>query len=364
MSTIEQTIPVFKICTAFGTGSGFLVEGFPYIVTNYHVIAGGTTVAIECQDRSRRTGEVVFIDPASDIALVMPSELPDGAADGALKMAASGPKVGDSSFIHGFPFGMPYSVSQGVVSAIEQPLGDRKYIQTDAAVNPGNSGGPMIDEAGHVVGITSCKVRDAENIGFGIPMEHLQADLELCQKEGTGSYALKCPSCEDLITEPDEFCGSCGVELDQDQFFPDGRLTALAEIVEGAFLVDGYDPVLARQGYHNWELVVGSAVIECLMVSNELLCARTSLAMLPTKPEDVLRFVMSYDDPDYTFVVGTSGRIWLRSEMHLSDVFNPKRREVIARKIARLGKLADDMDNHLIDTFGCTPSPEALSDKL
>ncbi|QDV04793.1 Putative serine protease HtrA [Planctomycetes bacterium Poly30] len=358
MSTTQQKLPVFKICTAFGTGSGFLVEGFPYIVTNYHVIAGVTKVAIECQDRSRRTGDVVFIDPASDIALVMPAELPPGSAESALKMATLLPQVGDSSFIHGFPFGMPYSVSQGVVSAIEQPMGDRKYIQTDAAVNPGNSGGPMIDGAGHVVGITSCKVRDAENIGFGIPMEHLQADLELCQKEGNGEYALKCPSCESLITVPDEFCDSCGVELDQDQFFPDGALSALAEIVEGALAVDGADPVLARRGYHNWELIVGSAVIECLMVTNELFCVRTSMAMLPTKPSDVLRFVMAYDDPDYTFVVGTSGRIWLRSEMHLSDVFHPKRRATIQRKISRLGKVADEMDNYLIDTFGCEPSPE------
>lgn len=364
MSNSEEKLPVFKICTAFGTGSGFLVEGFPYIVTNYHVVAGGTQVAIECQDRSRRTGQVAFIDPAADIALIMPSELPNGAAAGALQMAATGPRVGDCSFIHGFPFGMPYSVSKGVVSAVEQPMGDCKYIQTDAAVNPGNSGGPMIDQAGQVMGITSCKVRDAENIGFGIPMEHLRADLELCQANGTDSYALKCPSCAELITVPDEFCGSCGTELDKDQFFPDGQLTALAEIVEGALLIDGYDPVLARQGYHNWELVVGSAVIECLMVSNELFCVRTSLAMLPTKPEHVLRYVMSYDDPDYTFVVGSSGRIWLRSEMHLSDIFNPARRDVIARKIARLGKVADDMDNHLVESFGCKPSPESHSDKL
>ena len=359
MSNAEARLPVFKVCTAFGTGSGFLVEGYPYIVTNYHVVAGSTKVAIECQDRSRRTGDVVFIDPATDIALIMPSELPQGAAEGALKVASALPRVCDSSFIHGFPFGMPYSVSQGVVSAVEQPLGDRKYIQTDAAVNPGNSGGPMMDVAGQVVGITSCKVRDAENIGFGIPVESLQRDLELCQKEGNGEYALKCPSCETLITEPDEYCDSCGAELDKDQFFPHGNLSALAEIVEGAFFVDGYDPVLARQGYHSWELVVGSAVIECMMISGELFCARTSLVMLPTKPSDVLRYVMSYDDLDYTFVVGESGRIWLRSEMHLSDVFNPKRRDVIARKIARLGKVADEMDNYLIDTYGCTPSPES-----
>ena len=364
MNTAEQTLPVFKICTAFGTGSGFLVEGYPYIVTNYHVVAGSTKVAIECQDKSRRTADVVFIDPAADIALVLPSELPEGAAEGALKLSSSSPQVGDGTFVHGFPFGMPYSVSQGVVSAIDQPLGDRKYIQTDAAVNPGNSGGPMLNSDGSVFAITSCKVRDAENIGFGIPLEHLQADLELCQTAGDNAYALKCPSCSDLITDPDEFCGSCGVELDQDEFFPSGRLTPLAEIVEGAFLVEGYDPVLARQGYRNWELAVGSASIECLMVSNELLCARTSLAMLPTKPEDVLRFVMAYDNADYTFVVGTSGRIWLRCEMHLSDVFNENRRGVIARKIAGLGKVADDMDNHLIETFGCEPSPESHSDKL
>lgn len=364
MSDTNNKLPVYKICTALGTGSGFLVEGFPYVVTNYHVVAGGRKIAIECQDKTRRTGDVVFIDPAADIALIMPSELPAGAADGALKLASTPPQVGDSSFIHGFPFGMPYSISQGVVSAIDQPLDDRKYIQTDAAVNPGNSGGPMIDPAGDVVGITSCKVRDAENIGFGIPIKSLQADLELCQSKGNGVYALKCPSCETLITTPDEYCDSCGVELDQAQFFPDGTLTPLAEIVEGAFAKDGYDPVLARQGYHNWELIVGSAMIECLMVSNELFCVRTSLAMLPSKPKDVLKFAMSYDDPDYTFVIGESGRIWLRGEMHLSDVFSPKRREVISRKIARLGKVADDMDNYLMDTFGCEPSPETLSAQL
>lgn len=363
MTTTESKRLVFKVCTGFGTGSGFVVDGYPYVVTNYHVVAGSRRVAIECPDRVRRPADVVLIDPAADIALLLPDSLPEGANSG-FPLAALPPKVGDLSLVHGFPLGMPYSVSQGVVSAVEQPLEDRKYIQTDAAVNPGNSGGPMVDGSGHVFGITACKVREAESIGFAIPIEHLVEDLELCESEGIEAYALKCPSCATTLTEPDEYCASCGVELAKDQFFPSGGLSPLAEVVEGALVAEGYDPILARQGYHNWELMVGSASIECLMVSDELLCVRTSLAMLPKRPEDVLRFVLAYDHPDYTFVVGESGRIWLRGEMHLSDVFHPNRRETIARKIAQLGAVADEMDNHLIDTFGCTPSPETYAGQL
>lgn len=363
MSTKESKRLVFKVCTGLGTGSGFVVDGHPYVITNSHVVAGSRRVAIECQDRVRRSADVVLIDPAADIALLRAESLPEGGSIG-FRLAELPPKVGDVSLVHGFPLGMPYSVSQGVVSAVEQPLEDRRFIQTDAAVNPGNSGGPMVNGSGDVFGITACKVREAENIGFAIPIDHLVEDLELCRSEGLETYTLKCPSCSSALSEPDEYCADCGVELDQDQFFPSGALSPLAEIVEGALAVEGYDPVLARQGYHNWELMAGSASIECLMVSDELLCVRTSLAMLPKKPEDVLRFVMAYDHPDYTFVVGESGRIWLRGEMHLSDVFHPSRRETIARKISRLGTVADEMDNRLIETFGCTPSPETYTGQL
>jgi serine protease Do len=166
---------------ARGTGSGFIVSGDGYVLTNAHVVADAATVSVRLTDRREFTARVIGVDKRSDVAV--------------LKIAAKGlPTVrfGDASRLQpgqwvvaiGSPFGFESSVTAGVVSATARSLPDENYvpfIQTDVAVNPGNSGGPLFNLDGQVVGINSqiySRTGGYMGLSFAIPI-----DLALSVKE-------------------------------------------------------------------------------------------------------------------------------------------------------------------------------------
>jgi serine protease Do len=138
-----------------GMGSGFIISADGYIVTDQHVIAGADRISVKLSDKREYPAKVVGSDKQSDIAL--------------LKIEATGlpvVQIGDSDslkvgqwvFAIGAPFGLDRTATQGIVSALGRSLPNDTYvpfIQTDVAVNPGNSGGPLFDTAGRVVGINS-----------------------------------------------------------------------------------------------------------------------------------------------------------------------------------------------------------------
>ena len=137
---------------ARGVGSGFIVSEDGYILTNAHVVDGADTVTVKLTDRREFTAKVIGVDKRTDVALVKidAKNLP------ALKMGdPSKVKVGEWVAAIGSPFGFENTVTSGIVSAKGRSLPDDSYvpfIQTDVAVNPGNSGGPLFNLQGEVVG--------------------------------------------------------------------------------------------------------------------------------------------------------------------------------------------------------------------
>jgi len=138
-----------------GMGSGFIVSNDGYIVTNAHVVDGASEVTVKLTDRREFTAKVVGTDKRTDIALIKieAKDLP------AIDLAAN-PEVrrGEWVIAIGSPFGFENSVSAGVVSGVHRALPNGQmvpFIQTDVAVNPGNSGGPLLNAKGQVVGVNS-----------------------------------------------------------------------------------------------------------------------------------------------------------------------------------------------------------------
>jgi putative serine protease PepD len=149
-------------------GTGFAVSGNE-IVTNEHVIDGAGKVTVTLGDGSTRSATVVGSDRASDLALLRVG----GAALTPLKLADSdGAQVGDAAFAIGNPFGLEGTLTTGIVSAtgrtITAPSGAsiEGVIQTDAALNPGNSGGPLLDAQGRVIGVNS-QIESGSSSRFG-----------------------------------------------------------------------------------------------------------------------------------------------------------------------------------------------------
>ncbi|MEO8344120.1 MAG: Do family serine endopeptidase [Betaproteobacteria bacterium] len=157
-----------------GMGSGFIVSPDGYVVTNAHVVDGATEVTVKLSDRREFTAKVIGSDKRTDIALIKidATNLPalDINANPAIKR-------GEWVIAIGSPFGFESSVTAGVISGVHRALPDGQmvpFIQTDVAVNPGNSGGPLLNAAGQVVGVNSqiySRSGGYMGLSFAIPAE-------------------------------------------------------------------------------------------------------------------------------------------------------------------------------------------------
>ncbi len=157
-----------------GQGSGVVLDRNGLIITNNHVIDGATRVQVNLKDGRTLVGEVVGADEQTDVAVVRVEarDLPAADLGDSEKL-----KVGQFVLAIGNALGLPGgpTVSMGVLSAMGRPLPGADFIfegllQTDAAVNPGNSGGPLADLDGKVVGINTAMVPFAQGVGFAIPI--------------------------------------------------------------------------------------------------------------------------------------------------------------------------------------------------
>jgi serine protease Do len=167
-------------------GSGFVVSRDGLVVTNYHVIEGATEVKVHLNDRDY-PAQIKGSDPSTDIALLKI----DAGKD--LRFVELGDsdsvRVGDWVMVVGNPLNLDKTVTTGVISAKGRSLGIsdasfENFIQTDAAINFGNSGGPLLDLQGRVIGIATAINWGAENIGFAVPVNTLKQVLPQLREKG------------------------------------------------------------------------------------------------------------------------------------------------------------------------------------
>ena len=157
-----------------GQGSGFIVSPDGKIATNLHVIRGMDQGAVQLSDGEIfDTFTVIGVDPRRDLAIIKIAGFNLPAVDLGDSDAI---KIGEPVAVVGSPRGLSGTITTGVLSAI-RPIDGTKLLQTDAAVNPGNSGGPLIKLDGTVVGIVVAKVVNAENLNFAIPINFLRGIL-------------------------------------------------------------------------------------------------------------------------------------------------------------------------------------------
>lgn len=360
---MEQNIfkAVYKVNHAGGSGSCFYLKNYDLFVTNYHVVEGFREVALQDDNKNRFHARVVLVNPVRDIALLKAegdfSALPEIALS-ALDEVTIGQKIN----VAGYPFGMPFTVTEGTVSSPRQLLNDSYYIQTDAAVNPGNSGGPMFNDNSELVAITVSKLNNADNMGFGIPVSSLRELLDQIADLDTSVFNVQCNSCDEFISEEEEYCPSCGDKLPEN-VFQERSLTDLAVFCEEAIEAMGINPVLARVGYESWVFHKGSSEIRMFVYQRQYLFCTSPINVLPKKNlEPVLSYLLNAEVKPYQ--LGLDGnQIYISYRVHISDVFSEYGDEV-KENLTNLAFKADDLDNYLSDTFGCEFSEYAKKDAI
>jgi serine protease Do len=171
-----------------GAGTGFLVDSVGLVATNDHVVRGTRTVGVTFSDGTEVSGDVLGQDPLTDLALV---RVPRHSGSPVTFGDSAGLRVGQFALAIGNALGLPGepTVSLGVVSALGRPLPGTDFvfeglIQTDAAVNPGNSGGPLVDLRGAVIGVTSAMIPFAQGVGFAVPSNTVRHVLDQIRVRG------------------------------------------------------------------------------------------------------------------------------------------------------------------------------------
>ena len=352
-----EALGVFQVFTGGGTGSGFLIDD-RRLVTNCHVVAPYRTVAIELRDKRRVKAEVRRIQPKRDLAVV---EVVSPLTEEVLALAPEEelhPK--QSVNIIGFPVGLPLSITEGVVSHPYQLLDGQHYLQTDAAINPGNSGGPIVDEERRIVAVTTCKLRSADLVGFGIPARDVDRFVKDFRAQ-KASFGIECPACETLLETAARYCDGCGTDLQSlelDSYFDPGPDHPVVAFVEGALREASVDPVLARHGSQNWSFYSGSAPIKIWCCCSEHVCFSSPLAQPGKKNlKELFRHLLSAEHAPLAFDLDEN-IIRLNLTVHMSDVFSPASHAELAQWVAKFVKAADAFDNALIEQYGCEPAPE------
>ncbi len=195
-----------------GIGSGVIISPDGYIVTNNHVVDGATEIKVTLSDRRILSAKVVGTDPLTDLAVIKVdgTNLPNI-------------PIGDSSSLHpgqtvlafGNPFGFRFTVTRGIVSALnrpnpyaDDPHKPGQFIQTDAAINPGNSGGPLVNARGEVVGINTFLISPSgsfSGMGFAIPTQIVNPVVQSLVRYGKVSHARMGVGITDVTPENAKF---------------------------------------------------------------------------------------------------------------------------------------------------------------
>ncbi len=267
-----------------GAGSGFIIDREGFILTNHHVIDNADRITVTLSDGRAFRAEVVGTDPAIDVALIKIAgahDLPEAALGNSDEL-----RVGEWVCAIGNPLGYVHSVTVGVVSFIGRKLFDASlddYIQTDAAINFGNSGGPLINARGEVIGINSAVSSRTSSIGFAVPIN--QAVSIVPQLKASGRVSR----------------GYMGVLL-TDVTAPLQRALAL-QVSRGALVQDvtGDSPA-DRAGLHVYDVIVDVEGTD--IASNEDLIRNISAR----QPGSIARVQLVRDGRRLTFPVRLTER--------------------------------------------------------
>jgi putative serine protease PepD len=201
---------VVEVTSPQGQGSGFVYDSDGHVLTNQHVVSGASSVSVKLWNGKTYSAQVVGTDASTDVA-VLKIDAPSSQLFPLSLADSSKVNVGDSVVAIGSPFGLEETVTSGIVSALHREMQSPNgfaiddSIQTDAAINHGNSGGPLINSQGKVIGITSQIESDSggsDGVGFAVPADTVQSIAAQLISSGKAEHAFLGVLLRDSSSQP------------------------------------------------------------------------------------------------------------------------------------------------------------------
>ena len=342
---------IIQIATPYSTGTGFYLADYNLIVTNDHVIRGNREVVINGNRFEKQISKLLYADPKYDLAfLALPKthEMPIVNLGSANRLTEGDPVVAV-----GHPFGLKFTATKGIVSNMQHQVGEIRYIQHDAALNPGNSGGPLVTLDAKIVGVNTFIIKDGNNIGFSLPVDYLIDTLNEF-REGKGEEGARCYSCENLVfssTIDKGYCPHCGTKMilpsEVEPYKPAGVNKQIEVLLESL----GYKVTLSRIGPNQWEIEEGSATLNISYHEKTgLIVADAYLALLPKKfIKPLYKFLLKENYKNRGMTLSVRGTNIILSSLIFDRYFNIETAKPVFKD---LFTKADYYDNILVEKFG------------
>lgn len=341
---------VIQIATPNSVGTGFYLGAYGLIVTNEHVIRGNPEVVIDGLSIQKQIAKVLFTDPKLDLAFLKAPEDIDAQA---VSLFAGSIKEGAGVIAIGHPFGLKYTATSGIISNAKHEHEETRFYQHDAALNPGNSGGPLLNEAGEIIGVNTFIIQEGNNIGFSLPVSYLETALE-SYKALQGQVATKCGSCTNIVQEQDaedKYCPHCGAQIEMPSMAEAYEAVGISKTVEDMLITLGHNVMLSRKGPNSWEIREGSARIHISYYEKMgYLYADSHLAILPKQNiKPIYEYLLRENFKVEGLTFSIKGNEIVLSLLIYDKYLNV---ETALDLFQHLFKKSDDYDNVLVEKFG------------
>lgn len=358
---MEETLDKYKnivvqIATPYSSGTGVYLSHYNFIVTNEHVIRDTLSVVVEGVAFGRKNAHVVFIDEKNDLAFLKIADLNKSNNPKGINLKSIyQPSIGESIYAIGHPFGLKYTTTKGIISSLNYLVDDVNYIQHDAALNPGNSGGPLLSCEGDLIGINTFILKNGVNIGLSLPISHLYKAITTFIDSGF-KKAIVCTVCNialEDVPKTSVYCHNCGSKQkyisSAKKYEPIGVSKKIEEILETL----GYDLMLSRRGLRNWEIREGSAKLDLsYQKKTGLIIADAYLANLPkTHIGELYNYILKQNYYNHGISFSVKGNDIVLSTLVYDQYLN---KASAVKLIKRLLMSADHYDNILVEKFGAT----------